>query len=83
MILLILNPSLSLYCCEQARPIFKDPSSFPRLVDPRLEGNYSAQGLKEAVGMAIMCLEEEPTLRPLISDVVSALCSTTYTNPPY
>lgn len=61
------------YCYIQAEPIFKDPASFPQLADPHLRGNYPARGLNQAVGVAAMCLQEEPTVRPLISDVVAAL----------
>ncbi|XP_034690297.1 probable serine/threonine-protein kinase PBL26 [Vitis riparia] len=56
-----------------AEPIFKDPSSFPQLADPHLQGNYPRRGLNQAVGIAAMCLQEEPAVRPLISDVVSVL----------
>ena len=58
---------------KQAEPIFKDPNSFPQLADPNLQGNYPGRGLNQAVGIAMMCLQEDPTVRPMISDVVSAL----------
>ncbi|KAM7270188.1 hypothetical protein ACFE04_029402 [Oxalis oulophora] len=56
-----------------AEPVFKDPSSFSTLADPLLKGNFPARGLNQAVAVAAMCLQEEAPVRPLISDVVSAL----------
>ncbi|KAJ9153749.1 hypothetical protein P3X46_027157 [Hevea brasiliensis] len=43
------------------------------MADPSLEGNYPIKGLHQALAVAAMCLQEEATTRPLISDVVTAL----------
>lgn len=51
----------------------KDPNSFSLLADPKLQGNYPGRGLNQAVGIAAMCLQEDPAVRPVIRDVVSAL----------
>ncbi|WZZ29859.1 hypothetical protein YC2023_013260 [Brassica napus] len=56
-----------------AQPVFKEPSRFPELADPSLEGVFPEKALNQAVAVAAMCLQEEETLRPLISDVVTAL----------
>ncbi|KAE7997981.1 hypothetical protein FH972_002565 [Carpinus fangiana] len=56
-----------------AEPVFKDPPRFPELADPRLEGHFPVRALHQAVAVAAMCLQEEPSVRPLITDVVSAL----------
>ncbi|CAN8275462.1 unnamed protein product [Cochlearia groenlandica] len=56
-----------------AQPIFKDPSRFPELADKLLQGEFPQKSLNQAVGVAAMCLQEEPIVRPLISDVVTAL----------
>lgn len=53
--------------------MFKEPSRFPELADPSLEGVYPEKALNQAVAVAAMCLQEEATVRPLISDVVTAL----------
>lgn len=58
---------------EQAQPIFRDPKRFPEMADPLLNGKYSIKSLNQAVGIAAMCLEEEPSVRPYIADVVAAL----------
>ncbi|KAI4341610.1 hypothetical protein MLD38_026311 [Melastoma candidum] len=56
-----------------AQPIFKSQKRFSELADPLLENNYPERGLNQAVAVAAMCLNEDATTRPLISDVVTAL----------
>lgn len=43
------------------------------MVDPLLEGNYPRKGLCQALAIAAMCLQNDASVRPLISDVVTAL----------
>ena len=43
------------------------------MVDPILKKKFSERGLNQAVAIASMCVQEEPTARPLISDVMVAL----------
>ncbi|KAM7498859.1 hypothetical protein LguiA_023273 [Lonicera macranthoides] len=56
-----------------AQPLFKDKRKFHLMADPLLEGNYPTKGLYQALAVAAMCLQEEASTRPLISDVVTAL----------
>ncbi|KAF8394137.1 hypothetical protein HHK36_020343 [Tetracentron sinense] len=56
-----------------AQPIFKDPKRFQEMADPLLQGDFPVRGLNQAVAIAAMCLQEEAMVRPLISDVVTAL----------
>ncbi|KAL5711761.1 non-specific serine/threonine protein kinase [Ranunculus cassubicifolius] len=56
-----------------AQPFFKDPAKFPDMADPLLEGDFPVRGLNQAVAVAAMCLQEEASVRPLMSDVVTAL----------
>ncbi|XP_027183757.1 probable serine/threonine-protein kinase PBL7 [Coffea eugenioides] len=56
-----------------AQPIFKDPKRFPEMADPRLEMKFPERSLNQAVGIAAMCLQDEPAVRPLIGDVVAVL----------
>lgn len=67
---------LFIFSFRQAMPVFRDQKRFPELVDPLLE-DYPAKGLSQAVAVAAMCLQEEPSVRPLMSDVVAALSSLT------
>ncbi|XP_019056124.1 PREDICTED: serine/threonine-protein kinase At3g07070 [Nelumbo nucifera] len=56
-----------------AQPFFKDPSKFPALADPLLQGDFPVTSLNQAVAIAAMCLQDEPVARPLMSDVVTTL----------
>ncbi|CAF2116272.1 hypothetical protein Bca52824_079441 [Brassica carinata] len=56
-----------------ARPLFKDRRNFPKMVDPQLQGQYPGRGLYQALAISAMCVQEQPSMRPVVSDVVSAL----------
>ncbi|KAL8551479.1 hypothetical protein ACS0TY_000541 [Phlomoides rotata] len=56
-----------------ARPLFKDRRKFSQMADPVLQGQYPARGLYQALAVAAMCVQEQPTMRPLMADVVTAL----------
>ncbi|RVW39659.1 putative serine/threonine-protein kinase PBL7 [Vitis vinifera] len=56
-----------------ARPLFKDRRKFLHMADPMLQGQYPLRGLYQALAVAAMCVQEQPNLRPLIVDVVTAL----------
>ncbi|KAJ0237217.1 Receptor-like kinase LIP2 [Hirschfeldia incana] len=56
-----------------AQPLFGDPKKYPDMADPVLENKFSERGLNQAVAIASMCVQEEATTRPLISDVMVAL----------
>ncbi|XAR72077.1 Non-specific serine/threonine protein kinase [Bertholletia excelsa] len=56
-----------------ARPLFKDRRKFSQMADPLLQGQYPARGLYQALAVAAMCVQEQPNMRPLIADVVTAL----------
>lgn len=56
-----------------ARPLFKDRRKFIEMADPVLQGQYPLRGLYQALAVAAMCVQEEPNMRPLIADVVTAL----------
>ncbi|XP_015166491.1 serine/threonine-protein kinase At3g07070-like [Solanum tuberosum] len=56
-----------------AEPIFKDTSRYSELADPLFKGDIPKRSFNQAVAIAAMCLQEDPTVRPSISDVVTAL----------
>ncbi|KAF4348440.1 hypothetical protein CsatB_017149 [Cannabis sativa] len=56
-----------------ARPLFKDRRKFSQMADPMLQGQYPARGLYQALAVAAMCVQEQPNMRPVIADVVTAL----------
>ncbi|XP_051113474.1 probable serine/threonine-protein kinase PBL5 [Andrographis paniculata] len=56
-----------------AKPLFKDRKKFHQMADPALEGQYPSRGLYQALAIAAMCVQEQPGMRPLIADIVTAL----------
>ncbi|KAA8516501.1 hypothetical protein F0562_016993 [Nyssa sinensis] len=56
-----------------AKPLFKDRRKFSQMADPVLQGQYPVRGLYQALAVAAMCVQEQPNLRPVIADVVTAL----------
>ena len=43
------------------------------MVDPLLQGQYPIRGLYQALAIAAMCVQEQPNMRPAVSDLVMAL----------
>ncbi|KAJ6742686.1 RECEPTOR-LIKE PROTEIN KINASE-RELATED [Salix viminalis] len=58
---------------EWARPLLNDPRKLSRIMDPRLEGQYSETGAQKAAALAYQCLSHRPKHRPSMSIVVSIL----------
>ncbi|KAA0036974.1 putative serine/threonine-protein kinase RLCKVII [Cucumis melo var. makuwa] len=56
-----------------ARPLFRDRKKFSQMVDPMLQGHYPVRGLYQSLAIAAMCVQEQPNMRPVITDVVTAL----------
>lgn len=56
-----------------SRPFLKDRRKFGQIVDPLLEGRFSARSLHHAIAITAMCLQEQASFRPLIGDIVMAL----------
>ncbi|KAI4370642.1 hypothetical protein MLD38_018969 [Melastoma candidum] len=56
-----------------ARPLFKDRRAFAEMADPSLQGRYPVRGLYQALAVAAMCVQDQPNMRPVIADVVTAL----------
>lgn len=61
------------YLVTWARPLFKDRKKFHQMADPALEGQYPVRGLYQALAIAAMCVQEQPGMRPIIADIVTAL----------
>ncbi|KAJ1263515.1 hypothetical protein BS78_09G191100 [Paspalum vaginatum] len=56
-----------------AAPFFRDKRKFVKMADPLLDRKFPLKGLYQALAISSMCLQEEASSRPLISDVVTAL----------
>ncbi|KAL8462557.1 hypothetical protein ACS0TY_032759 [Phlomoides rotata] len=67
------RPSEEHNLIEWAQPLFKDKKKFHLMADPLLEGKFPEKSLYQALAIAAMCLQEESSSRPLITDVVTAL----------
>ncbi|GER53560.1 protein kinase superfamily protein [Striga asiatica] len=58
---------------EWAKPYLKDHHKLDRLMDSRLEGQYSTEGAKRAASIAHQCLSHHPKNRPNMNRVLKAL----------
>lgn len=67
------HPSREQSLVEWARPLLKDSHRLDRIMDPKLEGQYSMQGAKKAAAVAHQCLSHNPKSRLTMSNVVLTL----------
>ncbi|MQL85952.1 hypothetical protein Taro_018460 [Colocasia esculenta] len=58
---------------EWARPYLSNKRKIFRVLDARLEGQYSFVGAQKAAALALQCLSSESKFRPSMEQVVSAL----------
>jgi hypothetical protein len=58
---------------EWARPVLNDARKLSRIMDPRLEGQFSESGARKAAALAYQCLSHRPRNRPSMSTVVTTL----------
>ncbi|KAL6328862.1 hypothetical protein AAG906_003879 [Vitis piasezkii] len=58
---------------EWAKPYLATKSRIFRVMDKRLEGQYSLEGAHKAASLALRCLSTEPKFRPRMTEVVAAL----------
>jgi serine/threonine protein kinase len=58
---------------EWARPYLRRPERLHRVMDPSLDGQYSAKAAHKAAMVAYHCLHSVPKSRPTMRDVVDAL----------
>lgn len=67
------RPNREQNLAEWARPQLNDSRKLPRIMDPRLEGQYSEAGAQSAAALAYQCLSHRPKHRPTMSTVVKTL----------
>lgn len=58
---------------EWARPYLGDKRRLFRIMDTKLEGQYSRKGAYTAAILASRCLRSEPRVRPRMVEILSAL----------
>jgi serine/threonine protein kinase len=56
-----------------ATPMFKDSKRYKELADPLLRGEFPDKDLNQAVAVAAMCLQDQASARPCMSDAAVAL----------
>lgn len=67
------RPSREHNLVEWARPLLNHNKKLRRILDPRLEGQYSAKTAMKVAHLAHLCLSQNPKGRPLMSQVVEIL----------
>ncbi|KAE8794356.1 Protein kinase APK1A, chloroplastic [Hordeum vulgare] len=67
------RPAQQLNLVDWAKPYLADRRKLPRLVDPRLEGQYPSKAVLRAAQLTLSCLAGEPKNRPSMAEVVTAL----------
>ncbi|XWS17575.1 hypothetical protein CRYUN_Cryun33cG0078900 [Craigia yunnanensis] len=67
------RPSREQSLVEWARPLLRDPKKLDRLIDPRLEGQFSNKGAQKVAALAYKSLSHHPKRRPTMGDVVKIL----------
>ncbi|XP_071741210.1 probable serine/threonine-protein kinase PBL26 [Rutidosis leptorrhynchoides] len=67
--------SEELHLVRWAETRINNPQKYSELVDPLLEGNYPKADLSHVLAIATMCINNNASLRPFISDVVTSLAS--------
>ncbi|XP_022729691.1 probable serine/threonine-protein kinase PBL12 [Durio zibethinus] len=67
------RPSREQSLVEWVRPLLRDPKKLDRLIDPRLEGQFSNKGAQKVAALAYKCLSHHPKPRPTMGDVVKIL----------
>lgn len=67
------RPSREQNLVEWARPMLNEPRKLSRILDPRMEGQYSETGARKAAALAYQCLSHRPKQRPTMSTVVKTL----------
>ncbi|WCJ29287.1 Protein kinase superfamily protein [Euphorbia peplus] len=58
---------------DRIRPLLKDSNKLDRIIDPRLEGQFSCTGAQKAAALAYKCLSHQAKYRPPMSYVVKVL----------
>lgn len=67
------RPSREHNLVEWAKPYLANKRKIFRVIDSRLEGQYSLDGAYKASTLALQCLSIQPKLRPNMNDVVKEL----------
>ncbi|MQM03021.1 hypothetical protein Taro_035786 [Colocasia esculenta] len=67
------RPSREHNLVDWARPWLNDPRRLVRVIDPKLDGEYSTKGAQMVAGLAFRCLSHSPKNRPSMKTIVETL----------
>ncbi|XP_043711249.1 probable serine/threonine-protein kinase PBL17 [Telopea speciosissima] len=67
------RPSREHNLVEWARPLLNHNKKLLRILDPRMEGQYSVKAAQKVANLAYQCLSQNPKGRPTMSQVVELL----------
>lgn len=67
------RPSREHNLVEWARPLLNHSKKLTRILDPRIEGQYSGRILMKVANLAYQCLSQNPKGRPVMSQVIEIL----------
>ncbi|KAH6821430.1 Protein kinase superfamily protein [Perilla frutescens var. hirtella] len=67
------RPSREHNLVEWARPLLNHSKKLVRILDPRIEGQYSGRILMKVANLAYQCLSQNPKGRPVMSQVIEIL----------
>lgn len=67
------KPSREHNLVEFARPLLNHSKKLFRIMDPRLDGQYSSKTALKVANLAYQCLSQNPKGRPVMSQVVEIL----------
>ncbi|KAH1038003.1 hypothetical protein J1N35_039746 [Gossypium stocksii] len=67
------RPSREHNLVEWARPLLNHNKKVLRILDPKMDGQYSAKTARKVANLAYRCLSQNPKGRPLMNEVVELL----------
>ncbi|XP_012460380.1 probable serine/threonine-protein kinase PBL17 [Gossypium raimondii] len=67
------RPSREHNLVEWARPLLNHNKKVLRILDPKMDGQYSAKTARKVANLAYQCLSQNPKGRPLMNEVVELL----------
>jgi hypothetical protein len=67
------RPPVEQKLVDWARPYLSDRVRVLRIIDQKLEGQYSLRGAHKIASLTLSCLSEESKLRPTMKEVVEVL----------
>ncbi|WOL19063.1 putative receptor-like protein kinase [Canna indica] len=68
-----MTPSQCQSIVTWAMPQLTDRSKLPNIVDPAIQNTMDLKHLYQVAAVAVLCVQQEPSYRPLITDVLHSL----------